>query len=387
MGNNGWFLLFVFVLIWFFGFVNAIGVSPSYLEYNFKPELEDTIEFVVSNSKNAATNVKVSVEGDLNQYFFLDEGGFVLEAKETKKILVKMKLPKEIGGVGAHNNYFLASEVPPKKTPANTIEAMTAVMIPIIIVVPCEGKCAEANLQIKSTTIEELKRGGSISFGLNVINRGELDFVASSGLKIFSDEKLLESHSWEKTTIKAGERTDFVFDWKPKEIIEGEYSVEYFVDYEGEKPLTGKATFLLGRELRIDSINYDFHQGDNLVLIDVKLTNLSLDRIIGKIGAEILDGKKIVGQSSENDVVVEKGEKIVSLIVKDLANLKNKNYVLRISLNYGNSKVSKDFDFVVKEKKYSGGVGAALINIAIVVVLLIIVLSAWNIFSKIKIER
>src|SRR3989338_9326190 len=123
-------ILWVFVLLISVYIVSAIGVSPGRTTINFKPNLEQDVEFTIFNNENKDMNVVFYVEGELNSSVVLYESIAEFSSRDaSKKFKYKVKLPNEIKKPGAHDINIVAREVPISKAGGATSVGATAAVV------------------------------------------------------------------------------------------------------------------------------------------------------------------------------------------------------------------------------------------------------------------
>ena len=83
---NNKLLIWAIVLLISINLVNAIGISPGRTTIDFKPNLEQEVEFKVFNNEHKDMNVIFYVEGELNNTVYLTDSISKFAATDDVKL-------------------------------------------------------------------------------------------------------------------------------------------------------------------------------------------------------------------------------------------------------------------------------------------------------------
>jgi len=113
----------------------ALGISPAKVEINFEPNLKRSITYNVYED-NIQREVEVYVDGDLEEYVKLDKKEFT----GSGKVIVTLKLPKEIEKPGRHLLFVRAREKVDDELVGGAVGTSVTIGAVIVIHVPSPGR-------------------------------------------------------------------------------------------------------------------------------------------------------------------------------------------------------------------------------------------------------
>ncbi|HLC73857.1 MAG TPA: hypothetical protein VJH20_04455, partial [Candidatus Nanoarchaeia archaeon] len=230
---NNKLLIWAIVLLISINLVNAIGISPGRTTIDFKPNLEQEVEFKVFNNEHKDMNVIFYVEGELNNTVYLTDSISKFAATDDVKLFkYKVKLPNDIKKPGAYDLNIVAREVPITKSgEAVSVGATAAVVTQLKILVPYPGKFVEASIRVSETGLN-----GPITFIIPIRNLGTQTIVRAEGILdiIGPTNEKIDTIKTEVVSLQAGEATQLKVTWDTSKFNAGKYLAKLAVTYDGE---------------------------------------------------------------------------------------------------------------------------------------------------------
>lgn len=132
--------------------VHAIGITPSRVTFNFKPNMEGSDQFCVLNTAKTQLNVELYISGALAQYMDISakEVHFA-EGEYIRCFVYYYKLPETLEP-GLHDTRIGALEAaPPETTEGTTISTRAGVEMQFWVEVPYPGKYLKLLVGIPDT--------------------------------------------------------------------------------------------------------------------------------------------------------------------------------------------------------------------------------------------
>jgi hypothetical protein len=218
------------------------GVSPSYYEVDFEPNLRRTFSFGYAFDSKEAVNFSVS--GDLAEYFKIIEKTNVFN---RIMVVVEMNLPEKVDVPGPHRIRIGGQQ---------TVSGSSGVAITgdvggiIKLMVPYPGKYAE--LELMSGNVNS---GEDVLYELKVYSRGDEDIFVEPELEIYDSKGFVKKIILESRTIESTKNHVYKGSIKTDDLSPGDYNLKAIVEFGGESPTEVSSLFRLG-ELRVEIINY-----------------------------------------------------------------------------------------------------------------------------------
>lgn len=369
------FILFISILVFLFFSTNAfaVGIGHGDTTVHFQPNLEVTIPFILRNIKSG-TYIELSVTGELKDYVTLSE------LSPTGELNVTVHLPDKIEKPGTHTIWILAKEIP--NATMGTIAAVTAVQVPIPIIVPYPGKYVEVRLDAPDVNI-----GESVNFVISVTNRGEQNIIAKGTIEIYNpnNEKIATVYT-EERAIKTTMTEELHAQWETSGVKEGEYKAIATITYDGETARAEK-TFRIGT-LLIKIIDYTREfQKDTINRFDIEVESVWNDKI-SDVYAEIVisdENKNQISSFKTPSTDVEPWEKKIITAYWDTTDINIGTYDANITLHYASKVTEKIVKVQIREKliPVTGKVLEVFTSIYTIIVICIIIL-AFYWYSKRK---
>jgi hypothetical protein len=319
--------------------VFALGISHS--EDNvifFQPNAEKSFYFML-RSIASETEIELSATGDLKDYVTLSE------ISEEGVFIATVRLPEEIEKPGVHKIIITAEEVSTKTS--GSIAALTAVAIPIKVIVPYPGKYIEATLNAPDINVND-----TTEFVITVISLGEENITSVRGYvsvyspsgeevaSIETEEKSLQINSLEKLHAR----------WQATDQKEGLYSAVATVAYDGATVETEKKMFRIGAlVIKIIKVTEEF-EADKINPFILELKSEWANKV-PDLYAEV----KIIDKGTQIDsfetlhVSINPFERKEITAYWNTKGIKPGIYNAGVVLHYADSKIEKSFEIIVKE--------------------------------------
>ncbi len=321
--------------------VQAVGVTPSSENLNFKPNLLKEFHFnFFPTSSN--TDIKIALSGDLSQYATIDKdflrGGGI--------VTVKISLPKNLDPGQHYINVRGIENI------SNTqgISAGTAVSVPIRIFVPYEGKYIEASLEIPNLNVNEL---GTIK--INIKNIGTKAISNLYAKILISDyEKEVKTLETERVPLLQEESKTIESKFSTNNLKQGNYKAIATIFFDNQQEVLEKE-FLIG-ELIVNILNFtetaiEREINKFYITIESKWNN-KIENIYADIF--LLSGNNVLLETKTLQNSLEPWELKTIDTFLDLSTIIAGNYDIKIILNYNNQQSTKAGKLkVIKSPKLS----------------------------------
>ena len=391
-------LSILILIILFSGSVCAIGVSPSTMTITYEQGKTGSFQFFGENKNSEDAYVKFFVIGEMAEHIEIPEETSVIPGISKKTFYFNIKYP-EFLTPGTHSAKLYIEET---SSPEEFLKggsgfgAKGAVIMPISVKVPYEGKYIELNFP----SMRSITPGEMIYFTLDAHNYGGKDIEDLSGTFIITSPDSAEIVRIDTTSIDLLEplETDELRGyWQaPLDAALGEYMINTEIEYGGEKPAKANQKFRVGDEF-IDIIDARaanlISDGIGKFMIDIK--SLWSQPISG-VYADI-----IIFQNNEEIAVLKTSSMKVPALAKETLlgywEIKGpimEEYEAKIILHFADKTVEKILSFgPEKEAKlekpiYPGGskMILAIVSITIlsIVVLVSVVLFLYMLLKKSK---
>jgi len=238
-------------LIYLVSNVSAVGISPVKRIYDYKPGLEDTLEFQAISNSGVPGYVDITLEGDLAKYGEVINDSAFLQNGERHKFLVHFKLPDSglEDLVGKQTLWIRVEERPPDSA-STTIAVTTAVRGVIVVNFPYPGKY----LDISSFNIENVKEGENTAVKFGVVSRGSETTIFTTSLSLYDPTgQTIYEKNFDAKILEADQEYSGNALLDTKLFKPGAYSAKLFLKYEDEEK-TAETTFLVGeKNISIDA--------------------------------------------------------------------------------------------------------------------------------------
>jgi hypothetical protein len=236
-------VFFLFISLFLVTSISALRISPAKVEGNFKPGLENTIQYRVDTG--TGRDLELFVEGDLAEYVTLDktilhEGGYFNAI---------MKLPKELEIPGPRRTYVGVKELVDEEL-VGALGVSVTMRALILIHVPYPGKYLETELRAHNVNM-----GEPITFELDVMSRGDEDLIMNPRIEIYTEyDELVETLYFNERDIESQETIKLQKVMNTTSLLSGDYYAVSKIDYEA-RTAESKVNFKIG-ELTIEIVNY-----------------------------------------------------------------------------------------------------------------------------------
>lgn len=390
--------LILIIIILFSGSVCAIGISPSTMTITYEQGKTNSFQFFGENRNSEDAYVRLFVIGEMAEFIEIPEETSVIPGSNKKTFYFNIKYPESLTP-GTHSAKLYIEET---SSPEEFLKggsgfgARGAVIMPISVKVPYEGKYIELNFP----SMRPITPGEMIYFTLNVNNYGGKDINDLKGTFIIIAPDSNEIARIDTTTIdilKPMETGELRGYWQTSlDAALGEYIIKTEIEYGGEKPAKASQKFRIGDEF-ID-------------IIDVKTSNIQQDGI----GKFMIDVKSLWSQEISGvyaDIIISHdGREIAELKTSsvevpalaketlsgywEIEGIVQEEYKARIILHFPDKTVERILTFgPEKEAKlekpiYPGGLMPIItivsITILAIVILVSIVLLLFMLLKKSK---
>ncbi len=333
-------ILIVVSILFLIRDVNALGVTPGRTTVDFKPNLQQTVEFTVLNSEHKDFRAVIFVEGDLAGYVTLYNYLIEFRADEgSKTFKYDFKLPATLEKPGINSADIIIRELPEQKGKDIFIGTSIAVVTQLYVKVPYPGKYAEVDLRISEANVNE-----NVNFFIQVSNFGTEDINKISAIIeiLGPTNELIATVETSEIAIKSKERAELTASWLA-DVNPGKYYAVAKVKYDG-KSARAETVFNVGGLLLeiIDISVKDFKLGQ-VAKFDILVQNRA-NEILENVFAEMV--------IKENNVEIAKfksaNENIESLAEKELnafwdtTGIKEGSYDATLILNYKDKSIKKE---------------------------------------------
>ena len=348
--------------------IYAIGISPTYIKIDFKPNLVYESEFVIFSEGNQ--QIQLSLEGDFAKYITLDKKTL----NGPGKVKVTIRLPQELNEPGDHAVLLSAKEV---NNPGGTVGATVGILARIIMRVPFEGKyILPPELKISDTNVNEatIAQVKIQSFGTENIENifAQIDIFDFSRNKILS--KITETQSLpslkEITLQTLIDTTNF----KP-----GTYNGEAIIFYEEKQEKTNQVQFKVGLlEVKIKNYTKEIIQ-DQINSFEIEIES-GWNNPIEDIFAEVIikDNEQTTFRTV-NTILLPWEKKVIKGFV-DATNKKEGIYPIEINLKYKDQTTTAQGMLIIKKQPFLIKKETAFI--ILIIILIILTNTRW--FFKLK---
>ncbi len=327
--------------------VNALAVSPAFIEIDFAPEAVQNITIKVSNNANTPAEIRAIFEGELKDVLTLsDPLDEVVEisAVSSRNINVIIRLPKSLEKAGKRTAAVTFTET---RGAGGAVAVLTGISVPISINVPYPGKYAE--MQMQSVEVEENKIP---VFEITAKNLGKEHINRMIGrISVFSNDVLLETIASLPTSIKPQSSVQLRLK-SVRKYKAGEYKLTAYADYDGLKTASETASLRVGTlYINITGYTNELEQ-DSVNRVALKIKNL-WNKAVSNIAAEIKlmtlakEVKDEVKTSSTDLKPWEEGQITTFL---NTANLTAGPYELEVTLTYEGEERTETLPVMIRER-------------------------------------
>ncbi|MFP4112454.1 MAG: hypothetical protein ACLFUO_05635 [Candidatus Woesearchaeota archaeon] len=218
----------------------AIGISPPNYKVDFKPELNTSFPYVISNNRDSKIEVEVVIKGDLSDYLSPSEKSFILYAGGSKTSVINLDLPQKLDP----GNYTSTIQyIDSTKVGEGMFQARTAVIAYITVIVPIPGRYAKVNLEVPN-----INEGETIAYFAEIENIAEEDIEnAVLSMKIIdSNGKYIREFSHRDISVDSLKKTVVNDFFESHDFIPGEYTAFAELDFGGKEMSSDEVTFNIG---------------------------------------------------------------------------------------------------------------------------------------------
>ncbi len=324
--------------------VYALGISPSKIELDFQPNLKQEFEFLALNSLNVSFPVEVFISGELEQYTNFEKQNVVLEPYENRAFKFTLELPDEFDEPGNHTAdlVVLQKELIQTEGGDYTIGAVVSVRSPMIVFVPFDGPFVDVIFESRNVEI-----GKEVPFLITFNNLGTEPIDQINGEVIIFDSKEESVGSLTlKESLNLNEEKQITLLWDSGDNTAGIYSAILKIDYSGGSS-EEKAEFKLGSYF-VDILEYqkEIEKGkiNKYESIILSTWNDPLQSVYAQLDINYLDELQVF--KSESFALEGWENKTVTMFV-DGTSMEKGTYPAKLSVFYGNTSTSINFDIEV----------------------------------------
>lgn len=349
--------ILIFILFSAKAVIAASGVSPGSYEINFEPFLEE--EFVFNFIFEEGIVSKISVEGDLLDYVFLDKRTII----GSEVVSVGLKLPEKADSYGVNKIRVSAKQVPSDLLGVELISDVGGI---IRVLVPYPGKRPVVFLDV-----HEGNEGENLKMNLRISNEGNESFLAKPSIHLFDGETKVYEKSFSEVTINSLGSYEIEEYLDISHFPSGNYGAVALVDYGAEVLARNEDFFRIGK-LFIDITDFTREVNKS----PLERFNIELESFyngeIREIYAEVLVEEDSF--YSPNFYMKPWEKKNVSVFL-DSSRAKERNSSVRIKLYYENETTSKNVYVTILQSNAK----LYLFILFIFVLLISVVLVFWKI--------
>ena len=354
----------ILVVILFFSLdVYALGISPSKIELDFQPNLKQEFEFLALNSVNVSFPVEVFVSGELEEYIDFEKQEIILEPFENRAFKFTLELPESFDKPGNHtvDLVVLQKEMIGTEEGGFTIGAVVSVRTPMIVFVPFDGPYVDLAFESRDKEI-----GEEVPFLVYMNNLGTepVDYLKGE-ITIFNFRDEIVGTIFFEDSLSLGEEKQIILSWGSEGNTAGLYYAILKVNYSGESA-EERAEFRLG-SFFIDILDYQkkIEKGEINKYESVILStwNDPLQNVYTQLDINYFGEPKIF--KSESFEIAGWENKTVVMFV-DSSDMEKGTYPAKLSVFYGNTSTSVNFDIDVIMDK-------SIIYISLGIVVLVII--------------
>ena len=381
-------ILIVLVSLSFMSSVDALGVTPGRTTLDFRPELEQTVQFSVINSEARDVNVVISVQGELKNYITIEQKEFSMSASEKEhRVSYRVKLPETLKP-GLRSAEIVVLQLPDSaETSEAFVGAALAVITQLHIHVSYPGKYAEIDLNVIPA-----EPGAEVTFIIPVVSRGELDLASvRATIDIYTklNEKVASVVS-DAISVPSKSRGEIVTRWKA-DVPVGAYRAVATVVADGQT-LTSERQFSIGSavlDLQSVELKNDFALGE--VAEFEMLVENKWSEPISEAYAQVHildDGGNVLADFKSPTYDIPPLTKRAMTLYWDSAGFKVGTYDSVIYLKYGAVSLPREVQFkisdndieviglgyVISERRGGRGEGSSMLVSVLVIVVAVLVL-------------
>jgi len=356
--------LLIFLLL--LPIVQAIGVTPSSENINFRPNLEKEIPFNFFPT-NSNINISIQLSGDLVEYASLSK----TQISGGETIIVKISLPSKLEG-GLH---FINVHGIEKPSGGGAIAASSGITVPIRIFVPYDGQYIESVLEIQNVNVNE-----EATVNIHVRNIGTQPVSELySKILILNNENIVKDLTTKKTTLNTEETKTLTTKFSTNDLTQGPYKAIATIFYDKNKEIIEKE-FLIG-DLIVNVINYTKtafeHEISKFSITIESKWNNGIEEVFSDI--TILKNDQIILTTTTPTTSLNPWETKDLETFLELFNVDEGEYDLKIDLNYADQQtITKGKLKVIKRGlEFNQQTIAAL-----TVVFILIILILWYVLLK-----
>ncbi|MCK4714561.1 MAG: hypothetical protein KAT35_03225, partial [Candidatus Aenigmarchaeota archaeon] len=262
----------VAVIISSSGSADALGVTPGRSTIDFKPGLEMTKSFTITNNEHKQFNAYIYVEDSLRDYITFDNEIIAFsESDSSKAFTYTIKLPERLIPPGDHWGKIVVMELPADffsadgitdasltamgERPVGLIEyegdegksqiaATVAVIHQVRVKVPYPGKYLQLDM-----SVQEAVPDAPVSFFVKLYNLGKEDLArVTASIDILGPtNEVIATLEAGPASVKSMAKGELLVVWKA-DVNPGMYHAAATVRYDGEVGKTEK-TFYVGNML------------------------------------------------------------------------------------------------------------------------------------------
>lgn len=302
------FLFFFFIII-FSSNVFAFGIAPAKSVYNFEPNLEKEIDFLIVSKGDTQKYLSLEVEGELSEYVTLDKKSLLMDYGDTSKnFKVNIKLPSSISE-GQHIIYVKIIEQDSMSSATTSIQ--NALVGQIIINVPYDGVHVDAKFSAQRSEINK-----PVLFTISLFGRGKTPANCYGVIDIKGPtNEVVDTVITNKILVKETDATKVEATWKGTE-NSGIYLAEATVHCEDKMQILNTEFYIGNPSIDILSIFSDKFILGEISPIDAILKsnwNAKLDNVY--LEFFVLD--------NSNNIIQKFKSPATSINAKDIAELRS----------------------------------------------------------------
>jgi len=360
-------LIYLCFIIIIFLIQNVFAIGIGSIDNNvifFQPNIEKSFYFTLRGVA-VGTRAELYIEGELKDYVTLSE------VSEDGVFVATVRLPEEIEEPGVHKVFINAEEVPISSK--GTLSAVTAVAVPIKIIVPYPGKYIEASLEAPDINI-----GDTAGFIVSVTNLGEEEIGSVKGyISIYGpDGQEIESIETQEKSLAINTIENLYADWQTTGKKEGLYTAVASVFYDGATIETERRFFKIGALVIkiIGLVSEKFEEGKvNPFVMELKSEWANKIQDV-HADVKILKNRIQIDSFETPSIEMQAFERKEITAYWNTKGIDAGNYTAAVTLHYSDKKIEETFKIQVEkpektERKFSW----YSIIYALIVVLIVLV--------------
>lgn len=346
--------------------VAGLGISPGKRTFDFEPDGTKTVEITVHNNDEKEFECLIQKRGGLSKYIELSKESLDFKPNEkTKSFTYTIRYPEELEEPGVHSGEIAVKELlKAKEGEEVVIKPGLMVISKLYVKVPYPDKYAKGEI-----ITDDVKRGEELdvfirfsNVGSETISNAVADIhVLGPGGEVL---KKLKSNS---VSLEPQRTRELRAKFDTTELKPGEYKLEADVNYDNKR-LNLKGGFSIEDFLvKLLSVAVDSFNLGEIADFEITLKNIG-NRIVEGVSADLFlrdkSGKTLADVNSYK-ISMSPGDIKETKIYWDTANIDVGDYYGKLSISYGDDKLTKNVLTKVEQDKIDVQVGNDITGMAV----------------------